>query len=84
MTNRQNRAIIQRRIKLIKEFGGQCIHCTATEALEFAHTKPTELKGRGRGRKERVYDVIKHPDAYILLCHQCHKNYDAEDQDVSA
>ena len=50
--------------------------CGTTSKLEFAHKEETELSGRGRGRKERVYDVIKNPDKYRLLCEDCHKDYD--------
>ena len=66
--------------RLLEERGGKCTwtDCDATEALEFAHVKPTELKGRSRGRKERYYDIIKNPDSYRLLCHFHHKMMDDE------
>ena len=76
MTNRQNRWTKERREKLIEEYGGKCEECPTTENLEFAHKEDTELSGRGRGRKERVYDVIRNPDKYMLLCKDCHENYD--------
>ena len=76
MTNRKNKWIKERRKRLIEEFGGKCEECPATSKLEFAHKEPTELSGWGRGRKERVYDVIKNPEKYRLLCKGCHKEYD--------
>ena len=76
MTNRQNRRAPERRNELIIEFGGKCEECHSTESLEFAHKEPTGLSGRGRGRKERLYDVINNPDKYRLLCKDCHEMYD--------
>ena len=76
LTNRKNKWIMERRKKLIKEFGGECEECPSTETLEFAHKEPTELSGWGRGRENRVYDVIKNPTKYRLLCKDCHKEYD--------
>jgi len=67
---------VERRKRLIQEFGGRCEECSTTENLEFAHKEPTGLDGRGRGRKERVYDVIKNPEKYRLLCRDCHRVYD--------
>lgn len=58
------------------EYGGECEECSTTSKLEFAHKETTGLNGWGRGRKERVYDVIKNPDKYRLLCKDCHKRYD--------
>ena len=60
------------RIRSIKSALGGCQWqgCTATapSALDFAHLKDTNLNGWGRGRKERLKDVQRHPDAYTLLC----------------
>jgi hypothetical protein len=49
------------------------------EKLEFAHVLETALKGRGRGRKERYYDIIKNPDCYRLLCQFHYKEMDNEE-----
>ncbi len=76
MTNRKNRWIRERRQRLVQEYGGKCGVCGVMENLQLVHKEPTELKGRGRGRKERVYDVIKNPTKYRLLCKDCHKEYD--------
>lgn len=73
MTNRQNKDIKRLKKKLIKQFGGKCIICGSIKNLEFAHLKPTKLKGIGRGRKERYYDVLKNPDCYVLTCKE-HNN----------
>jgi len=73
-----NRWIAERRKKLIQEYGGKCRNCLATTSLHFAHVEETEISAitRGRGRKERVYDVIKNPDSYTLLCKDCHREFD--------
>jgi predicted restriction endonuclease len=34
------------------------------------------LNGRGRGRKERYYDVIRNPTSYLLMCKDHHEMYD--------
>lgn len=64
------------RRKLKSLFGSKCLNCQATRKLQFAHTKPTELSGLGRGSLKRLYDVINNPDSYILLCPTCHYNFD--------
>lgn len=73
------------RAALIVVYGGCCQYikedgevCGSMECLEFAHIKPTDLKGAGRGLKERIYDIIKHPLHYNLFCHDCHVIYDRE------
>lgn len=62
---------------LIQLFGGECQECMMKETLEFAHKKPTGLNGQGRGSIRRIYDVMMHPEAYMLLCKEHHKLYDA-------
>lgn len=52
--------------------------CGSFFKLEFAHVKPTGLCSRGRGRIERLLDVLKNPDCYTLMCKYCHKKYDSE------
>ncbi len=63
---------------MIAAWGGKCKQCGSVDRLEFAHLQKTEVKGRGRGRKERYYDVLKNPFAYILLCKICHRRFDVE------
>lgn len=41
--------------------------------LEFAHIKPTGLCGRGRGLRNRYFDILRNPDCYQLMCSACHK-----------
>ena len=66
-----------KRRALIKLFGGICsCGCGATTKLEFAHTKPTELNGKGRGSFKRLKDVIINPDSYKLLAKTCHRMFD--------
>lgn len=64
------------RERLVNQHGGKCRRCGSTFALQFAHVYQTELKGMGRGRYERLIDVIRNPDAYTLLCPHCHSLYD--------
>ena len=73
-----NHWIKKARKKLIEKFGGKCSFCGAKIDLQFAHRTDTDLTGKGRGRKERYYDVVKNPDAYILLCENCHLIYDGK------
>ncbi len=47
--------------------------------LQFAHLQPTGLSGEGRGRKERVIDIRRHPESYKLLCVDCHLSFDAQE-----
>lgn len=78
MTNKANRWIKRKLIELRNQFGGKCEDCDTWENLEFAHKEHTKLSGKGRGRKERYYDIKKHPDKYMLVCHVCHVTYDRE------
>ena len=65
---------------LIKAFFGKCWFkdCEKVENLEFFHIKPTELNGKGRGRWQRVYDVINNPCSYGLACKNHHIYFDNE------
>lgn len=76
MGNTTNEWAKERRKRLLEEWGGQCLFCGKRGKLEFAHLEETELKGRGRGRKERLYDVIRHPNSYVLLCKKNHRELD--------
>lgn len=76
MTNRTNKFIKKLRKKLENLFGGKCFFCGSTSLLEFAHYKPTTIDGKGRGRKERYYDIIKNHKCYVLLCRYCHLRLD--------
>ena len=50
--------------------GGECEAegCHNTLKLEYHHTKQTGLSGEGRGRNNRILDIIRNPDSYALLC----------------
>ena len=65
--------------------GGRCSKpgCGETENLEFAHLPGTTtgVKGPGRGRKERYYDIIKNPGSYVLLCKEHHRELDQKNED---
>ena len=76
MTNSVNKWIAVKMKELREEFGGSCQNCGSKQNLEFAHIKPTELSGWGRGRKERYYDIKNNKDSYKLLCKSCHKELD--------
>ena len=79
MTNHPNKWIKEAFKILREEFGGFCQNCgkrNYKDNLEFAHIKPTDLNGRGRGRKERYYDIKNNKDHYKLLCKSCHKELD--------
>ena len=83
ITNRTNR-LMPSRILAVKVlfYGSRCAICGEIQdpdTLDFAHVKPTELSGRGRGRKERYYDVVNNLDCYRCMCREgCHKFYDDE------
>lgn len=79
MGNYTNELVKRKILELRERMGGRCVNplCeNPTEDLQFAHVKRTKLNGRGRGRKERYYDVVKNPDCYILLTKDCHKRFD--------
>jgi hypothetical protein len=76
LTNETNKWIAKAFIKLRKDYGDRCYFCSSTFQLEFAHVLPTKLNGRGRGRKERYYDIINNRDKYLLTCKN--HNYLAE------
>lgn len=80
MTNRSNLWIKEAFKQLRKEFGGECskILCSSKTNLQFAHMKETGLSGRGRGRKERYYDIVNNKTSYILLCVVCHIQEDSK------
>src|SRR2546427_384454 len=76
MGNRQNVWIEKKMRKLRRTFG--CGRCGTHILIEFAHLTETKVNGKGRGRKERFYDILKHPEAYAPLCHEHHEMFDAK------
>ena len=81
MTNARN-ALIKKQFLRLREFFneiyGGCIFCGAV-SWDFCHVRPTEILKvtRGRGRKERYYDIINNLDCYRPMCKQCHRWYDS-------
>jgi hypothetical protein len=64
------------------EWGDACVMADGKDhrgPLEFAHLpgKPTSLLGRGRGSRERYYDIRRHPGAYVLVCRRHHSRLDS-------
>ena len=62
--------------QLRQSLGNSCFNCGSQNNLEFAHLKPTKLKGTGRGLKYRYLDIIRNLNSYTLLCKQCHTEMD--------
>lgn len=64
--------------ELVEQRGDLCERCGEAECrpLEFAHVRHTGLCGRGRGMTERIMDIRKHPECYLLLGKECHKEVD--------
>lgn len=70
------------RLSLIDQLGGVCMASCCSQSdpdkLQFAHLKPTNLSGSGRGMSHRLYDVKNNPTSYGLLCDDgCHREFDA-------
>ncbi len=66
------KALAEERRELIWQFGGKCSVCGSTEELHFHHIFKTKLHGEGRGMRNRVGDVKRHPISYKLVCKMCH------------
>lgn len=70
-------------------FGGKCMffdenekQCNATFDLELAHAIETDLsiaKSNSRSSYERLIDVIKFPERFLLFCPEHHREYDGRD-----
>lgn len=73
---RFNRWVNKEMERLRQLYGGCCQMCGGLYDLEFAHLKPTGLRGKSRGKNYRVLDIRKHPDHYQLLCMDCHDALD--------
>lgn len=81
--NMTNNWVKKIRPVLIEAFGGCCQFienngeiCGSVENLEFAHLEETEVKGWGRGRNKRIFDIIKNPWKFNLFCRDCHTIFD--------
>ena len=76
MATRFNERVKVRWLQLILHFGGKCEVCEVNYDLEFAHVKPTDCRGKGRGKYRRLRDILRHPSHYRLLCMNCHDDFD--------
>lgn len=76
MTNQRNK-LIKKQWKELRD-NAKCVGPGPTHIgrIQFAHIEPTGLEGKGRGRKERLYDILKNPDKYVPLCESCHLDFD--------
>lgn len=73
MTNAANEyaKLLAKRLK--GERGNKCeVQGCNRRNLEWAHIHRTPISGKHRGRKEKLYDILKHPKCYRLLCHYHH------------
>lgn len=71
-----NEYVKRRWQQLIEEFGAACMHCGLQWDLQFAHKEPTHCVGRSRGKSRRLKDVLNNRDKYLLLCIDCHADFD--------
>lgn len=76
MASQQSEWVKGRWDLLIEEYGGACEKCAKTYDLEFAHVKPTGVKGKGRGKSRRLFDILRNRECYRLLCFECHDELD--------
>ena len=67
------------RYLLIEAMGGACVFCRENDPtiLQFAHVKPTKLKGSSRGYFNRLRDVFENRECYRLMCETHHRQFDA-------
>ena len=72
MANPRNEYVKRRWQRLIEEYGAKCNMCEKQWDLEFAHLEPTTCHGKGRGKRKRLEDILRHPTSYRLLCETCH------------
>ena len=70
----------KRRLKnrLLNIFGMRCSRCFSTKNLQFAHKKPDEMNGEGRGSYKRYVWIKNHMDNFFLACKTCHDRYDGK------
>ena len=66
--------------KVNKLLGGKCIFCGSKTDLQRHHLKydksyPKRRKVNGKWvgyRLSPIYEALKHPENFRLLCHKCH------------
>ena len=71
MPNRKN-IWIRQKLDELQRLNPKCMFCGTTKNLDFV---PINNNGTFRGRKERYYDIIRHPRNYIRLCRRCHSKW---------
>ena len=76
MPSRQNIWLKKKILELREEFNWCCVWCGDICDLEFAHLESTGVDGKGRGRWKRYYDVKNHKDSFMLMCWDCHRDFD--------
>lgn len=76
LTSRQNIWLKRKILELREEFNWCCAWCGSIDGLEFAHLEPTGVSGKGRGRPTRYYDVLRHKSSFMLMCFDCHHDFD--------
>lgn len=65
------------------QYRNECWYCGSADSLEFAHRHGMEtLRGAGRGSSERIGDIRRNPLNYLLLCKDCHQEYDSQSQET--
>lgn len=78
---RQYRKRLRRRVRRL--LGHQCVVCQSTKRIEYAHIKPTTVRGVGRGLARRYRDILINHTSYIPMCHSCHVGFDAHQFDFT-
>lgn len=76
LTNAWNRRLKQLIFEQRLEFGLCCVWCGDYSCVEFAHIDHTGVDGSSRGRWKRYYDVKKNKDKFMLMCQDCHRDFD--------
>ena len=76
MAGKRNEWVKRKWNQLILWEGGRCACCPSQFFLEFCHIRSTNCRGMGRGKSRRLRDIMKYPGRYILLCMDCHDDFD--------
>lgn len=82
LRERQQRVRVNKKLKLISDFGGKCILCGYNKhyaSLEFHHLDPsTKTMKLSKAISERKMDeCIKEANKCVLLCSNCHGEVEA-------
>ena len=80
----------ERRAALVMKLGGRCIHCGATENLEFDHHSGRNwtIRDKSRWTRMSIYEREAARGRLRLLCRSCNASYRAkkskDDKDIEA